>query len=321
MEPILDEASLESCPTLSPSVRVLELALTLRALDSIGAPRVLRSVRDAPDRDIGGGCGLRTWCFLPGTNRDAGRFVAGRLASQPFIDGEGGLFAAAEGRDAIVEARVDERRVWGAGLAALAGGALVVLRSGVRDRGQLLRVMLTFLDGEGERSESHDVFGFVTASEIEDDRSALVRRIDLSVKDGAVLVARAAELFPRLRLGPRASEQLSALLGTEPFYTQLLRHLRALNLAAEEWRAGTAFAPAALTYSAESGATLQDGTLGPMRDFPVPDGFVAERWSLHTKLTGGPGARLYFRAERKDNDPVVLVGYFGPHLPTVRFRT
>jgi len=221
----------------------------------------------------------------------------------------------------VVEAWVEDRRVLGAGLAALADGVLVVLRSGVRDRGQILRVMLTFLDGDGERSEDHDVFGFVTSSEVEHERTSLVKRLDLSVKSGAVLVARVGELFPRILLGSKASEQLSVLRGNELYFSQLLRHLRGLNLAAEEWKAGSGFAPAALTYSTESNATLQHGEFGPMRDFPVPEGFAPERWTLHTKLTGGPGARLYFRGDRKNNEPVVLVGYFGPHLPTVRYRT
>jgi hypothetical protein len=58
---------------------------------------------------------------------------------------------------------------------------------------------------------------------------------------------------------------------------------------------------------------------GPQRDFPVPEGFKPRRWSDHTKLSGGAGARLYFHAERTDEQAVVLIGYFGDHLPTVRF--
>jgi hypothetical protein len=58
-----------------------------------------------------------------------------------------------------------------------------------------------------------------------------------------------------------------------------------------------------------------------MRDFPVPEGFAAARWSLHTKLTGGAGTRLYFRPERVGAAAVVLIGYVGDHLPTTRYRT
>lgn len=135
------------------------------------------------------------------------------------------------------------------------------------------------------------------------------------------LLARLGELFPRLRLGTRAVDQIAALTGSEPVFRQLLRHLRALDASATRWPEGEGFEPGGVTYSVESKATLDDGTLGPMRDFPVPEGFEAERWSLHTKLTGGAGARLYFRAVRTGAEAVVLVGYFGDHLPTVRYRT
>jgi hypothetical protein len=68
-----------------------------------------------------------------------------------------------------------------------------------------------------------------------------------------------------------------------------------------------------------------------MRNFAMPPGFEAQQWSSHTKLSGGAAARLYFKATRvkieataeapASDEGVVLVGYFGPHLPTVRFPT
>jgi len=171
MRTILDETSLVPCPVWSPAARALDLARSLQAFDGLGAPRVLRSVRDAADRDIGNGFGLRIWCFDRATDRDAGRLLATRLASQPFIDGAGGLFAVAEGVRAV-EAAVNGASALGAGLAALTDGVV-----------------------------------------------------------------------------------------------------------------------------------------------------DAERWSLHTKLTGGGGPRLYFRAVRPESGAVVLIGYFGDHLPTVKYPT
>lgn len=320
MEPILDETSLVPCPSWRPAARVLGLARTLQALDGLGAPRVLRSVRDAADRDIGDGSGLRRWCFDRATDRDAGRLLATRLASQPFIDGDGGLFAAAEGARAV-EAKVSGVSALGAGLAALTDGVIAPLASSSRPAGGTLRVALTYLDEAGERSETIDVPAFASADEVEPQRLMLLERIDRSVADGGALLARLGELFPRLRLGTRAVDQIAALTGSEPVFRQLLRHLRALDVGAIRWPEGEGFAPGGVTYSVESSATLDDGTFGPMRDFPVPEGFEAERWSLHTKLTGGAGARLYFRAVRTGAEAVVLVGYFGDHLPTVRYRT
>ena len=60
---------------------------------------------------------------------------------------------------------------------------------------------------------------------------------------------------------------------------------------------------------------------GPLRDFPVPDGFEPKRWTLHTKFTGGIAGRMYFRPERVNGEAVVLIGYVGPKLSTVRDPT
>lgn len=319
VEPILDESSLVPSSTRSPAARIEALAQTLRALDELGVARVLRSVRDAPDRDLGGSRGLRAWCFDRGTSRDPGRLVATRLDKQPYIDGDGGLFAAAEG-DRAVEARVAGERVVGLGLAALTDGIVVALTTEIRASGEKITVDVIYLD-DGAQREEHVVVGtFAAAHEVTQARQQVIDRVDRAVPNGAAIITRLEELFPRLRLGDNARTSISALTGSEPVFSQLVRHLRALDEGARVWTTG-AYAPMAVSFSVESEATLSHGSYGPQREFPAPAGVVAkERWSLHTKLTGGNGARMYFRAERVDGQAVVLVGYFGPHLDTVRYH-
>jgi hypothetical protein len=318
MEPILDETSLVPCPVRPAPARVLELARTLKALDALGAKRILRSVRDAADRDLGGGQGLRAWCYNRSTDKDARLLVAGRLGRQPYIDGPAGLFAAAEGT-AAVEAMIAGAPALGAGLAALTDGVLVGLASEAYPAGRLLTVELTHLDEDDVRSEQIELPSLCTTADVEQHRASIVERIDRDVPDGKALVERMGEMFPRLLLGDAARDQIEALSGNEPVFRQLLRHLRALDGCARQWEVGTPFEPN-VTFSVESQATLHDGTLGPMRDFPTPSGFEHERWKLHTKLTGGAEARLYFRPARAEAGAVVLIGYFGDHLPTVKFR-
>lgn len=320
MEPILDETSLVPCAVRSPAMRIEELARTVKALDAVGVPRVLRSVRDAADRELGEGRSFRNWCFDRSTSKDAGRLIAIRLAAQPFIDGPDGLFAAAEGRRAV-EAKVNGVAVVGVGLAALTDGVVVLLPSEARPRAERLDVELTYLDVEGQRTERVEVRSFARQAEVEEASKGLAEQVDRRVRDGAALVARLGELFPRLVLGHLAREQIEGLTGNEPVFRQLIRHLRALDEGASRWEDEKPFEPVAITFSVESKPTLEDGTLGPLRDFPTPAGFDVERWSLHTKLTGGNGARLYFRAVRAQGRGFVLIGYFGDHLPTMRFRT
>lgn len=316
MEPILDESSLVPSSNRPPATHIEALAKTLSALDGLGVVRVLRSVRDAADRDLDGGRGLRAWCFDKSTARDAGRLVAARLGKQPYVDGNDGLFAVAEGQSAV-EAKSDGNRVLGLGLAALTSSIAVALTTDERPAGAVLKIDLTFLDNDDQREERETVLTFTAEHEVTAAREDVVARVDGFLPNGAAIVERVGEVFPRLRLGPDARRRIGAMTGRETVFRQLVRHLRALDEGARTWADG-AYSPLAVSFSVESNPTLNHGTYGPMRDFAMPEGFTFERWSLHTKLTGGNGARMYFRAERVGDEAVVLVGYFGEHLPTVR---
>ncbi len=317
MEPILDECSLVPSTVCVPA-RIDALAQTLKELDAVGVARVLRSVRDAADRDLGGGVGLRRGCFAGTTSKekDAGRLVATRLDKQPYIDGTGGLFAVAEGPRAV-ETKVGGHRVVGIGLAALTEGLVVSLTTDTHPNGAAHEVDVTYLDDDGQRDEKVAVTTFTSPGEVTSARTALLERVSRAVSNGLAIIQRLNELFPRLRIGDDARKSIEAMTGSETVFRQLVRHLRALDEGARLWISGT-YEPLAVSYSVESEATLQHGTYGPMRDFATPAGFSDARWSLHTKLTGGNGARVYFRAERVEGQPVVLIGYFGEHLDTVK---
>lgn len=320
MDVMLDETSLAPCDDWTPARRIQTLASTLKALDQLGCARVLRSVRAAAVQDIGQGRGLQGWCFDPATNRDAGRFIAQRLGKQPFIDGADGLFAEAEG-ERVIEGSALGATVIGLAFAALTGAPAVALFSAALPVGRAVAVDLTTLDAEGEIRETVHICRLVTEDDVLQHSESIKRGIEDSVVDGDQLLKRADELFPRLRFGPRAVHQITALTGNEPVFHQLFRHLRALDQGAAAWQSDTQYSLAnAITWSRESNPTLDHGSYGPLRDFPMPEGFTPRRWSNHTKLSGGAGARLYFDAERTGKTAVVLIGYFGDHLPTVNYH-
>ncbi len=320
MEPVLDETSLVPCANWTPGTRIAALSSVLVALDRLGVSKVLRSVSDAADRDIAQGRGLRDWCFDRSTNRDAGRLLALRLSRQPFIDGPIGLLACAEGVR-VLETRVDKHLVYGLGMGALENRIVVALAGSARPVGASIDV--TILDATADEifASTVPVFAYAHGSEIDQQTVAIQALVDASLRNGKLLVERFAEVFPHLRMGSHAADAMRRLTGSEPVYRQLLRHLHALNAAISSWREGEPLVPQGITFSPESAATLENGKFGPMRDFPTPDGFTHERWSLHTKLTGGAGARLYYRPVRTAQTKLVLIGYFGPHLPCVRYPT
>lgn len=320
MEPVLDESSLVPCPEWAPAIRIAALSNLLKEFDSVGMFRVLRAVSDAADRDIAQGRGLRSWCFERGTNRDAGLFVASRLARQPFIDGPEGLMARAEGHQ-ILETQANGKLVHGLGLGALEGGPVASLASAAMPAGRQVQVQILDASTDPIAVTEVPIFAYVRGDEVAANVLQFQELVDAAIGNGQVLLDRLADAFPYLRVGPRASESLATLSGSEPVFRQLIRHLRALNSAAVVWVEGAPYRPEGITFSQESDQTLSHGRFGPIRDFPAPEGFQTERWSLHTKLTGGAGARLYFRAVRTADTQVVLIGYFGSHLPCVLHPT
>jgi hypothetical protein len=320
MNPILDETSLVPCALSAPGTRIVALSSVLARLDKLGVQRVLRSVTDAADRDIFEGRGLRNWCFDPGTNRDAGLLLAARLSRHPYIDGNDGLFSVAEGAR-VLETRAGNNVVLGLGLAALEGGVVAALASAASPAGRTVDVEIQDASGIELLISSVPVFSYVQGQEVDINAASIREQIDNELCDGSTLIQRFAEVYPFLRLGPNALDALRSLTGTEPVYRQILRHLNTLNTAVIAWRDGTNYLPEGIMFSVESGQTLSHGKYGPMRDFPPPEGFAQEKWSLHTKLTGGTGARMYFRPVWTADLKVVLIGYVGSHLPCVRYPT
>jgi phage FluMu protein gp41 len=312
MEIILDETSLVPCVDVSVADRILQFAHVLKAFDDLGAPRFLRSVKDAAHRPIEAGFGLNNWCFNPTVDQVAGRLIASRLSKQPYVDGPGGLFSQSEGKRAI-EASVDGSVALGAGLAALNNSSLVALKTRAAFELEFVAVSLSFLSEEGESNQIATISRFVASSQIVAQRDRITELLYGFVRTGSELLTRQLELFPRLRMGPLAIGQLAELTGHEIIFRQLLNHLRSLNDAAAN---ESKFEPVGIRSSPESGQTLNHAKFGPQRDFPVPDGFQRIRWSNHSKF--GTGHRLYFCAEKISHGYLVLIGYFGPHLATVR---
>jgi len=318
MDVLLDETTLHPCAVLAPGPRIQALAQTVRELDGLGLPRVLCSVRATPDLDLGEGRGLRSWCFDQAVDRDARQLLLSRLGKQPFIDGPDGLFSRREGVGAI-EARMGDRIVYGLGLAALGGGIAVgLLCERASDEPLKLAVIVSSLEADEIVVEQVQVPRFVLADQVRGHGDRLRLQVFRALGSGADLVERAGELFPHLSFGSGAIEQFAVLSGKAPVFGPMLRHLDALDEGARQWAEATTYCSAgSINWSSESSATLKHSRFGPMRDFPAPRGFAPRRFSYHTKLVDG--WRLYFCPERTQNGPVVLIGYFGAHLPTVRF--
>jgi len=320
MDIVLDETTLVTCLVMSVEERIANLVRLLIGLDQLGAERVLRTVEDAATRDISNGFGLKYWCFKV-ANREAGLLLSSRLTKQPFVDGKDGLFERAEGTR-LVEGRINAETALGAALCVLTNDSLVLLGSAQLRCASPRDVDIDMLDEGGEMlRQRHTIEGLVCEADLTDiKKSELRSKVWSRIENGTALLARAIEVFPRLVMGETAILQLHEFNRSSDHLKQILRHFDALNRAAIAWQAGEPYVVHGISASPESSSTLNDGKLGELRDFPTPNGFAQQRWSWHSKITGAPALRLYFRSVRTDVEAKVLIGYVGPHLPTTLYK-
>jgi hypothetical protein len=68
--------------------------------------------------------------------------------------------------------------------------------------------------------------------EVDAHRSTIIGMLDRAVRDGRDLLSRVADMFPQLRFGARARDQIATLTGTEPVFRQLLSAASRVSLGA-----------------------------------------------------------------------------------------
>jgi hypothetical protein len=316
IEPVLNERSLQ--PAEVPTVeRMTSLAAVLLRLDTLGFPKMLRHVRDAPDREIGEGLSLRDWLFRKAP-KELKQFIAGRMSRAPFVED---LHQASESaQQALYQASFSGEPANGPGVAYLLDAPAVALRGVACWEVDPLTIVLSQMDEESEAfvEQTVDVVHLSSAAQVTRREAQLRERVLRTVATGVELWERRGDLFGRLDFCSGVESQVRALSGNESFFPQVVIALARLNGALVAWSAGP-LSPG-MSSSPESTQTLDHGTFGPMRDFLCPDGKV-RRFSNHLKLFSG-NWRIYYQ-ESRDEDGVgrAFVGYAGTHLPTVRFRT
>jgi hypothetical protein len=135
------------------------------------------------------------------------------------------------------------------------------------------------------------------------------------VQTGTELWNQRSTLFPSLEFCAVVQEQLQEH-APQPDHIKAVR-LRLLYLEqySQQWRAG-GFDEKQLAGNAspESDATLDHPEYGPKRVFQCPDG-QEQMFSWHLKM-GSWRLHFYPDEERK----FIIVGYIGPHLPTVKYH-
>lgn len=141
----------------------------------------------------------------------------------------------------------------------------------------------------------------------------------LKVQTGTELWEQCGRLYPSLEFCPDVQKQLHKYAPQKDYIRAVRLRLLYLEQYSQQWRkVGGSFDNGQLfgNASPETQQTLQHPEYGRKRVFVCPDG-QQRLFSWHVKMPDGWRLHFYPDEERQ----TIIVGYIGPHLPTVKFRT
>lgn len=174
--------------------------------------------------------------------------------------------------------------------------------------------MYSKVEDDSSSEEQVQVINLATLDHTRVNKPDLRERLLDDVTSGNSILEHAERLFPRLGFGKKSREQLKDILGTEPYFREVIRHLDILNETMENWQSGP-YDPSGVDWSVESESTLQQ--YGDTRKFSCVDG-VVRQFSSHTKITiSNSNKRIYYYPECPNG--LVHIGYVGDHLRTARY--
>ncbi len=147
-------------------------------------------------------------------------------------------------------------------------------------------------------------------------KNRIQTEIQTAINDGLNLWSRRGELFPNLHFCESVGTQLQKLLHGDPMVQPIARRLLELENFCKNWREGT-FSHKDIPCIVTPESTVTLSMYGRERTFLCPDG-EKRIFTWHVRLTPNSW-RLYFHPEEETRQ--LIIGYIGPHLPTVRDRT
>jgi hypothetical protein len=215
----------------------------------------------------------------------------------------------------LQEFRFEGELANGLGIAELIGGLAISFGTDRKWAQDFVRIEVSSLN---EREEIQKLPANVehasSTQHVESHRAWIRSRLTDELEDGKQIWSRRNEIFPKLVLCESVGRRLTEIDPGSLAIRVIKHRLEQLNNYCLTWRAG-AFDPQRLGLHAsiESQPTLQQ--YGEQRTFRCPDG-REQLFSWHCRL---PGAwRLHFLPDLVSR--TIIIGYIGPHLPTVVFQ-
>jgi len=315
LEMVLNELSLHSP---APDVhiarqRMSTLLRTVRIAIQNGVNRVLRTHENFYGESLAAGYSIANWCNDSNVDREERRYFRSLATKAPYW---ADLLLSAD--DVYLsEFQYNGTHAHGLGFAYLIEAMALSLCSEVQWDASHIEIEATRLGDDGNIfTEQVMVVHASQVDHVQEHITWIQNRLQTSVRDGIDLWDRRESLFASLRFCDAINDQIQSLHTGNPLLRSVVRRLLELEHYCRGWVGGPFNAQQLPTKaSPESQGTLQQ--FGRERTFLCPDG--QERlFNWHVRLT--PGAwRIHFFPEAQTR--TIIIGYIGPHLPTVHDPT
>lgn len=222
-----------------------------------------------------------------------------------------------EDKNQLYNFLLEESEAHGLGAAFHLEALAVSLRSEERWHFSRIELSVQWLDDSAEiKTKSITVTHASCADHVTEHDEWVAKRRRAAVRSGTDMWNRRSELWPSLIFCEGVAEQMSGLGERDQMLPQVWQRLNCLEGYCQKWQSGP-FNRDALdcTASLESLPTLQQ--FAAERIFRCPDG--RERlFEWHVKISLNAW-RLHFFPLPEERR--IIIGYIGPHLPTVRDPT
>ncbi len=284
---------------------------TIRSASVAGVNRVLRTHIDVNNTLLTLEYPLARWRNDGDVDLEARRYFRSLISQYPPLDDLPEIKNDMLAQDFFYQ----DRRSYGFGIAYLLENLSISLPSSEDWEVHMIDIQTQLLDDiEDLVSQSVQIPHASNSFHIDELAGWIENRLKAGVQNGEDLWNRREELFSNLIFCNHVAKQILTLQPGDPLFRQLVKRLFELQTYCSAWNEG-AFAPDQLPFKAtvESESTMQQ--YSKERTFNC-HGENEITFTWHGRMT--PGAwRIYF-------DPTIgpgmmLIGYIGPKLPSVKY--
>ncbi|MDI9349003.1 MAG: hypothetical protein QM537_03250 [Candidatus Symbiobacter sp.] len=315
MELVLDETTLIPCAAVTPIARIRSFSLLIKKFGDLGFNnKMLHCAETAPERDIGDGKSLKTWCF-DHTIKDEGRLILMAIGKRPSIQ--------SELDDVPCEGKIKGNLVYGLAYAANNDFIAVGLECLAHELHFSQTVDLFIINNENlEAFEQKSVYRYTRAEQLEENINNIKAYIEGFIDSPKKLINNFANLYPNIIIGPEFADSISGV--DKQSLRQIKKSLEICQFEASnyQYQKDKSFKLINPKYSAESETVRKSPRLRKLREFKYPADYAMSDNNPFFHLKWNNGFRLYFDIVQPSmaNESVKIIALiYTKHLPTALY--